>query len=198
MTTPTRRRSTPLHPMTPITRNAWTMISPLLKKYHALEIANGKFGYQHALQVHPYSEQMKAVHRNIRHREDYASGTYLGDKGQRAFDPLQVRIASTNINKNAYRKCTEEITHWMTANVIDFLILADADLPTNSITHFWTRQQTGPPRPGYTSINNSRISVFGEHVARVLLASSRSSKRLRVTFNDHVEIITIPYTSHPR
>ena len=89
----------------------------------------------------PQKRTDERVRRNIREREDYASGAYIGDAGHSAYNPLQIRIASTNINKNAYSKCSEEITHWMTANHIDFLILADADLPPKSITHFWTKQQ---------------------------------------------------------
>ncbi|ETV83339.1 hypothetical protein H257_04090 [Aphanomyces astaci] len=78
---------------------------------------------------------------NILWRESLKGETYIGDPGHPPPPGLlldSLLIAATNINKNTYGKLGDELATWFRASALDFLIIADSDLPAHKATQLWT------------------------------------------------------------
>ncbi|ETV70492.1 hypothetical protein H257_14147 [Aphanomyces astaci] len=78
---------------------------------------------------------------NVLLRETLEGEAFIGDAGSTPTLDIQVgslRIAATNINKNTYGKLSAELATWFRANALDFLIIADSDLPAHKATQLWT------------------------------------------------------------
>ncbi|RHY53960.1 hypothetical protein DYB38_004209 [Aphanomyces astaci] len=100
---------------------------------------------------------------NILRRESLKGEAYIGDPGQPPPPGLlldSLRIAATNINKNTYGKLGDELATWFRANALDFLIIADSDLPAHKATHLWTSTPSGSPTPHLMAVSNHRVSVL--------------------------------------
>ncbi|RHY89755.1 hypothetical protein DYB26_015423, partial [Aphanomyces astaci] len=96
---------------------------------------------------------------NVLRRETLESEAYIGDVGTPPTpDPRvdSLRIATTNINKNTYGKLRAELATWFRANALDFLIIADADLPAHKATQLWTPSPGGAHTPSLMAISNHR------------------------------------------
>ncbi|RHZ19157.1 hypothetical protein DYB37_008079, partial [Aphanomyces astaci] len=100
---------------------------------------------------------------NILRRESLKGEAYIGDPGQPPPPGLlldSLRIAAININKNTYGKLGDELATWFRANALDFLIIADSDLPAHKATHLWTSTPSGSPTPHLMAVSNHRVSVL--------------------------------------
>ncbi|RHX97985.1 hypothetical protein DYB36_007076, partial [Aphanomyces astaci] len=100
---------------------------------------------------------------NVLRRETLESEAYIGDVGTPPTpDPRvdSLRIATTNINKNTYGKLRAELATWFRANALDFLIIADADLPAHKATQLWTPSPGGAHTPSLMAISNHRVSLL--------------------------------------
>ncbi|ETV64499.1 hypothetical protein H257_18617 [Aphanomyces astaci] len=100
-----------------------------------------------------------AVQAEIRRREDFASGTYIGDPLHGRRQDNNIRIASTNINKQTWPKMHEEIANWFLANAIDVLFMADSDWGARAGSQVWTAQQQGGPAPGLIIFGHGRVAM---------------------------------------
>ncbi|ETV74258.1 hypothetical protein H257_11192 [Aphanomyces astaci] len=100
---------------------------------------------------------------NILRRESLKGEAYIGDPGKappprRLIDSL--RIASTNINKNTYGKLGDELATWFLATALDFLNIADSDLPAHKATQLWTPTHIGSLTPHLMAIRNYGVSIM--------------------------------------
>ncbi|RQM19352.1 hypothetical protein B5M09_013903 [Aphanomyces astaci] len=99
---------------------------------------------------------------NVLWREALEGEAYIGDAGSTPTLDMQVdslRIAATNINKNTYGKLSAELATWFRANALDFLIIADSDLPAHKATQLWTPAHGGTHAP-------SLMAEIGDYDAR--------------------------------
>ncbi|RLO09813.1 hypothetical protein DYB28_010531, partial [Aphanomyces astaci] len=100
---------------------------------------------------------------NVLRRETLEGEAYIGDAGSTPTLGMQVdspRIAATNINKNTYGKLSAELPTWFRANALDFLIIADSDLPAHKATQLWTPAHGGTHAPSLMAVSNHRVSLL--------------------------------------
>ncbi|RHZ42006.1 hypothetical protein DYB26_015331, partial [Aphanomyces astaci] len=100
---------------------------------------------------------------NVLRRETLEGEAYIGDAGSTPTLDMQVdslRIAATNINKNTYGKLSAELATWFRANALDFLIIADSDLPAYKATQLWTPAHGGTHAPSLMAVSNHRVSLL--------------------------------------
>ena len=89
-----------------------------------------------------------------------SDGYYIGDPGSAPNTTKDtIRIATTNINKNAWSKLDQEVVDWFMANELDALVLADSDF-SNEETKIWLEQTDGTAKPTLTVFSAAKVAIM--------------------------------------